>query len=148
MSDTSDTQRCGRCGAEFTATSTPLGLCPACLLKLGMSDPAMTPSQEPEADRITAVPPAPPPLAPPPARRLRLPPRSVWIAAGAVVAHTIGKDILWDATGREPDAAVAKEFQSYLDRLPAGWSLDESQIRDWLREHRNQIHRDDDDRGR
>ena len=40
MSDAGDTQRCGRCGAEFTA-STPLGLCPACLLKLGMSDPAM-----------------------------------------------------------------------------------------------------------
>ena len=62
--------------------------------------------------------------------------------------NRLGKDILWDATGREPDAAVAKEFQSYLDRRPAGWSIDESQIRDWLREHRNQIHREDDGRGR
>lgn len=67
------------------------------------------------------------------------------IAAGAVVAHTLGKDVLWDVTGREPDPAVAKEFQSYLDQLPAGWSLDEGQIRDWLREHRNQMHRDDDE---
>jgi hypothetical protein len=88
-------------------------------------------------------------------RRHRMPatphsPPSVYetVAAGAVVAHTIGKDILWDATGREPDPALAREFQSYLDRLPAGWSLDESQIRDWLREHRDQMHRDDDSRGR
>ena len=35
------TERCTRCGAEFAATSSPLGLCPACLLKLGMSDPAI-----------------------------------------------------------------------------------------------------------
>src|SRR5262245_61500988 len=33
--------RCTRCGAEFAATSSPLGLCPACLLTLGMSDPAI-----------------------------------------------------------------------------------------------------------
>jgi len=88
-------------------------------------------------------------------RRLRMPttphsPESVYetIAAGAVVAHTLGKDILWDVTGREPDAALAKDFQSHLDRLPTGWSLDESQIRDWLRERTHQIHRDDEDRGR
>jgi hypothetical protein len=88
-------------------------------------------------------------------RRQRMPatphsPESVYetIAAGAVVAHTLGKDILWDVTGREPDAALAKEFQSHLDRLPAGWSLDESQIRDWLRERTHQLYRDDEDRGR
>ena len=70
------------------------------------------------------------------------------IAAGAVVAHTLGKDVLWDVTGREPDAALARDFQSYLDRLPSGWSLDESQIRDWLRERTHEIHRDDEGRGR
>jgi hypothetical protein len=70
------------------------------------------------------------------------------IAAGAVVAHTLGKDILWDATGREPDAAVAKDFQSYLDRLPTGWSMDESQIRAWLRERTNEQSRDGEYRGR
>lgn len=70
------------------------------------------------------------------------------VAAGAVVAHTIGKDILWDATGREPDPALAREFQSYLDRLPAGWSLDENQIREWLRERTYQHLRDDDYPGR
>lgn len=56
------------------------------------------------------------------------------IAAGAVVAHTLGKDVLWDVTGREPDPALAKDFQLYLDRLPSGWSLDENQIRAWIRE--------------
>ena len=67
MSDASDTQHCKRCGAEFTAASTPLGLCPACTLELGMSDPAMTPLQEPVGPRppVAAHPPAPPPPPPP-----------------------------------------------------------------------------------
>ncbi len=69
-------------------------------------------------------------------------------AAGAVVAHTLGKDILWDVTGREPDAALARDFQSYLDRLPAGWSLDEGQIRDWLRVRAPYLDRDEEYRGR
>ena len=91
MSDASDTQRCGRCGAEFTATSTPLGLCPACLLKLGMSDPAMTPAQEPEPEPVAA-----PPIGPLPAvprararRRLRLPPGGVWIAVAAALVFAV-----------------------------------------------------------
>ena len=66
MSDAGDAQRCGRCGAEFTATSTPLGLCPACLLKLGMSDPAMTPAQEPEPEPEPVAPLAPAPPGPTP----------------------------------------------------------------------------------
>src|SRR5262245_43068582 len=41
MSDTDETKRCARCGAEFTPSSSPLGVCPSCLLKLGMSDPAV-----------------------------------------------------------------------------------------------------------
>jgi hypothetical protein len=88
-------------------------------------------------------------------RRQRIPatphsPPSMYetIRAGAVVAHTLGKDILWDVTGREPSAELAREFQSYLDRLPSGWSIDESQIRDWLRERTNERARDEEYRGR
>ena len=60
MSDAGDTERCGRCGAEFAATSSPLGLCPACLLKLGMSDPAMAPPAEPEPEPVAPLAPVPP----------------------------------------------------------------------------------------
>lgn len=88
-------------------------------------------------------------------RRQRMPatphsPASVYetIRAGAVVAHTLGKDILWDITGREPDPALAREFQCYLDRLPSGWSLDENQIRDWLRERVKERARGEEYRGR
>lgn len=88
-------------------------------------------------------------------RRHRLPatphsPESVYetIAAGPVVAHTLGKDILWDITGQEPDAGLARDFQTYLDRLPSGWSLDESQIRAWLRDRSAERARQDNVRGR
>ena len=87
MSDTDDTKRCERCGAEFTASS-PLGLCPSCLFKLGMSDPALTPpaAQEPEAE-VAA------PLARPATsstvRRFRLPTARVGIAIAAVVAGAL-----------------------------------------------------------
>ena len=70
------------------------------------------------------------------------------IAAGAVVAHTLGKDVLWDVTGREPDAALARDFETYLDRLPTGWSLDENQIRAWMRERAAERARDAEYRGR
>jgi Tol biopolymer transport system component len=36
-------ERCPQCGVEFVPEASPLGLCPACLLKLGVSDPAMKP---------------------------------------------------------------------------------------------------------
>jgi eukaryotic-like serine/threonine-protein kinase len=101
MSDAGDAQRCGRCGAEFTATSTPLGLCPACLLKLGMSDPAMTPALEPEPE---PEPVAPLPLAPPAplARRLRLPPRRVWMTAAAVLVLIVAASQFFPGSRREP----------------------------------------------
>ena len=87
MSDANDTQRCKRCGAEFTAATTPLGLCPACTLELGMSDPAMTPLQEPEAEPVAAPPPAPP--SPPPVSRVRLGGRRVWMIAAALLVLAI-----------------------------------------------------------
>src|SRR5439155_20201655 len=37
--------RCPQCGAVFSGSTSPLGLCPACLLRLGVSDPAGTPIQ-------------------------------------------------------------------------------------------------------
>jgi eukaryotic-like serine/threonine-protein kinase len=43
MSDqpVSETQRCPQCDAEFSPATSPLGVCPACLLRLGASNPAM-----------------------------------------------------------------------------------------------------------
>jgi Tol biopolymer transport system component len=55
MSDADETKRCARCGAEFTPSSSPLGVCPSCLLKLGMSDPAMTPPSAEEAEPETVA---------------------------------------------------------------------------------------------
>jgi Tol biopolymer transport system component len=88
MSDTDDKGRCARCGAEFTASASPLGLCPSCLFKLGMSDPAMTPApaQEAEAGSATAV---TPPAAPAPVRHVGAP-RLLWIALAALLAFGVG----------------------------------------------------------
>jgi Tol biopolymer transport system component len=57
MSDsgTNDATRCPQCGADFSPASSPLGLCPSCLLKLGVSDPAMTPPSPVESPRVPAV---------------------------------------------------------------------------------------------
>jgi dipeptidyl aminopeptidase/acylaminoacyl peptidase len=49
MTDTADTKRCSRCGAEYSGQASPLGLCPACLLALGMSDPSWTPPADSSA---------------------------------------------------------------------------------------------------
>lgn len=86
MSDASGTQRCEKCGAEYTASASPLGLCPACLLKLGMSDPAITPPREPDAgagpasEPVAVVAPPPPPVRP----RLQIP-LWAWIAGIAIL---------------------------------------------------------------
>jgi len=37
MDDTSGSTRCSRCGTEYAGQSSPLGLCPSCLMALGMS---------------------------------------------------------------------------------------------------------------
>ena len=83
MSDsvTPEIERCPRCHAEFVPAASPLGLCPACLLKLGASDPGMkAPPFEIEA---VATPEA---LAsPPPRRTSRVWPRNIAMIAGAAV---------------------------------------------------------------
>jgi NMD protein affecting ribosome stability and mRNA decay len=43
----SETRRCSACGAELTEPTSLQGLCPACLLRLGLSDPAMSAVREP-----------------------------------------------------------------------------------------------------
>lgn len=59
MSDpgTSDAHRCPQCGAEFVPATSPLGLCPACLLKLGASDPAWRPLATEPVLTVLPVPP-------------------------------------------------------------------------------------------
>lgn len=56
-------ERCPECGSEFTPAASPLGLCPACLLKLGASDPAIKIAApgvtEPVVARVAEVAPAP-----------------------------------------------------------------------------------------
>jgi Tol biopolymer transport system component len=83
--DPNDTARCPRCGAEFTTTTSPLGLCPACLLQLGMSDPAGTPVPESAAFAAPVPPPAPLPVS---SRRSR-PPRLAWVMAAAALAIVV-----------------------------------------------------------
>lgn len=84
--------RCRNCGTEFSGRSTPLGLCPACLIKLGMSDPNWTPPPEPPPEipaAAAASPAGASPAATVASRRFpRFPrlPLSVWIAAGAILA--------------------------------------------------------------
>src|SRR5262245_23579234 len=52
MSDTEPipTSRCRECGTEFSGQRSPLGLCPVCLIKLGMSDPDWAPSSDRSAE--------------------------------------------------------------------------------------------------
>jgi Tol biopolymer transport system component len=134
MSDAGDAQRCGRCGAEFTALSTPLGLCPACLLKLGMSDPAMTPAQEPEPEPEPVAPlgPAPPgptppaPVAPARARRrLRLPQRRVWLTAAALLVIAVLATQFFPRLQRREPAGVHGTAVRFTLTLP-----DETEIAD------------------
>ena len=91
MSDpvTPETERCPRCDAEFVPAASPLGLCPACLLKLGASDPAM------KAVPIELEPVATPEAVAPTPRRAR----RVWrrgvatMAAAAVLVAAVA--MLW-----------------------------------------------------
>ena len=122
MSDAGDAQRCGRCGAEFTPTSTPLGLCPACLLKLGMSDPAMTPAQEPEPEPVAPLPPAP---LPPVARRLRLPSRRMWITAAAALVLVVAASQFFPRLQRREATGIHVEPVRFTLTLP-----DETEIAD------------------
>jgi len=123
MNETDDPGRCARCGAEFTPSSSPLGGCPSCLLKLGMSDPAMTPppALEPKPDFVATVSP------PPTVRRLRLTSRRVGVAAAvllAIVAGTLAFVFLSRAV-RESDAAHAQAVRFTL-MLPDGVQIPEA----------------------
>ena len=75
-----EVNRCPQCGTEFSGRTSPLGLCPACLLKLGVSDPNWTPPAPPPRPA-----PTPPPSPPPARRRLRLPSPRAWMAATALI---------------------------------------------------------------
>src|SRR5712692_10544923 len=50
----SEARRCPQCGTEFSAETSPQGLCPACLLKLGLSDAGGTPVVP--APRVSRIP--------------------------------------------------------------------------------------------
>ena len=88
-----DSARCSGCGAEFVAEASPQGLCPACLLKLGLSDPDIR-VERAEASVSTEPAGAPTTAAPPRSAKPSLPeksrfPRPSWpvlaVAGGAVV---------------------------------------------------------------
>jgi len=84
---TGEANCCPQCGAEFAGQRSPLGLCPACLLKLGMSDPAWTPPPASEP-----VQPAPPASS---ARRLRIPSRRVWATATVVLVGVLAASFVF-----------------------------------------------------
>jgi len=44
----SEPRRCSACGTELTESNSAQGLCPACLLRLGLSDPSIAPAPEPK----------------------------------------------------------------------------------------------------
>jgi Tol biopolymer transport system component len=54
-----ETRRCSACGAELVEGAAPQGLCPACLLRLGLSSPSVT---APKIDLPAEPPPGPPPI--------------------------------------------------------------------------------------
>ena len=102
MSDpvTPETERCPRCGAEFVPAASPLGLCPACLLKLGASDPAM--KAPPLEIEPVATPEAP--ASPAPHRTSRVSRRSIATiaAAAALVAAVAFWALVRRPTGDAP----------------------------------------------
>src|SRR5262245_38087226 len=86
------THRCPQCGAAFQPEASPLGLCPACLLKLGASDPDWKPASPPPLSVAPAVvePPAP---TEPQARGRRLTPWALAVSAALFI-------VLWAALWR------------------------------------------------
>ena len=123
MSDADQTNRCARCGAEFIPSSSPLGVCPSCLLKLGMSDPAMTPppAQEPEPGIVAAG-------SKGPALRLRLPSRRVWIAIAALLVILVGTYFsrFLMSPARESNAAAHAQPVRFTLTLPDGTQIPEA----------------------
>jgi Tol biopolymer transport system component len=116
MSGNGGTERCGRCGAEYATSSSPLGLCPACLLKLGMSGVAMAPS-EPDPEPESAAPPVSsvPSFA---GRRPRLASRAVWIAIAIVMLVTAAAYFFMRASPRQPLARTHASAIRFTVTLP------------------------------
>ena len=77
--DPDDVIRCRNCGTEFSGHASPLGVCPACLLKLGMSDPNWAPEGSPP---VAAAPATTPVTV---ARRRRLPWRRTLLGLGVLL---------------------------------------------------------------
>src|SRR5262245_48019266 len=75
-------ETCPQCGVDFVPSASPLGLCPACLLKLGASDPSISSSALPNPAVEQA--PAPAIVLPAAPRRSAPSRRSVWVATAAV----------------------------------------------------------------
>src|SRR5262245_27127654 len=104
-------RRCSACGVELSEATSAQGLCPNCLLKLGLSDPSMAGPAESQPVQTAA--PAPPPH--------RLPERRAlswkWlgiagVAAGLVLATFALRDALtWKQ--RPPDQPTAIRFNIY-----------------------------------
>jgi eukaryotic-like serine/threonine-protein kinase len=88
MSDpgTSDAQRCPQCGATYVAAASPLGLCPACLLKLGASDPAWRP---PATEPVLIVPPVQPIASSSSSRRVWRRPVVIWLTVAAALVTVL-----------------------------------------------------------
>jgi Tol biopolymer transport system component len=86
MSDSAgnDVERCPQCGAEFVPSASPLGVCPACLLKLGASDPAIKVVPTPDDPNAPSE-----PLASPPATRWGWRRAAMGVAAIAVLPAAV-----------------------------------------------------------
>lgn len=107
------TDRCPQCGAEFEPGTSPLGLCPACLMKLGVSDPALK-VPELEAPRLaapvaTADPVVTAPVAPRQQRSL-----GMWLVAGAAVIVMMIAFVLFRTTGAGSPASTTNVIRFEL----------------------------------
>ena len=114
-SERPSTSRCPQCDAEFNPSASPMGLCPACLLKLGASSPAWTvPPVEDEPGVSAAV------VIPPPAAsrqvgwRLRK-----WIVGAAVVAVALASVFLLRLPAVRPAVPLSTVIRFTLP-LPDG----------------------------
>jgi eukaryotic-like serine/threonine-protein kinase len=87
-----ETRRCSACGAELLEGAAPQGLCPACLLRLGLSSPSVTP---PKTDL-----PAEPPHPAPPIRRQTS--WKIWITLAAAVLLLVGAVAIFSLLPRQP----------------------------------------------
>jgi Tol biopolymer transport system component len=107
----SGTERCPQCDAEFVPAASPLGLCPACLLKLGVSDPAMKPLPPAPEPAVSSGVVSSPPAPSRPAWRRRL----VRIGAPAAVVVAL---LAWALVRRSVDAVPSSVSSVIRFSLP------------------------------